>query len=289
MKTSGLFRVHSHKIKVRVGEPLHLVVFGDIHRDSPNHADGAWQDFLEYARGLKHALYLGMGDYVDSTSSSERDCLANSGIHFHDTIKRDLQELAAAKVKLLAKELGFMRGKLIGMVNGNHYFSFNDGCNTDQKLCGELDTFYLGVSCFIRLTLLYSETRKQTLDIWAHHGAGAGRLMGGSINRVDQMREHAEADVYIMGHDHKRMAVPATPRLSLIHTKTGLAVKSRQQWLVRSGSFLASYRDGESNYNVDAGRGPSSLGHVELIITPKDSLKSGGNGSGDTLDIHGLT
>lgn len=270
MKTSGLFRVHSHEVKVRSNEPLHLVIFGDVHRDSPNHAEGAWKDFLVHARGLKHALFLGMGDYVDSASSSERACLDHAKDLLHETTRKDLAELADAKVKLLARELSFTRGKLIGLLNGNHWFHWSDDTNTDQRLCRELDTTYLGVSCFIRLYLKPATGGTYALDIWAHHGAGAGRLMGGSINRVDQMREHAEADIYIMGHDHKRMAVPATPRLSLVHNgRAGLEVKQRQQWLVRSGSFLASYRDGESNYNVDAGRGPSSLGHVEIIITPR--------------------
>lgn len=41
MKTSGLFRVHSLTVKCRLNEPLTLVIFGDVHRDSPNHADGA--------------------------------------------------------------------------------------------------------------------------------------------------------------------------------------------------------------------------------------------------------
>jgi hypothetical protein len=84
------------------------------------------------------------------------------------------------------------------------------------------------------------------------------------------MREHAEADVYVMGHDHKRGVLPATPRLFLSHTKTGLKVRSRQQWLIRSGSFLASYEHGVRNYNVDAARGPCSLGHVELLVTLLD-------------------
>lgn len=283
MKTSGMFRVHSHKVVVRNGVPLHLVIFGDVHRDSPNHAHGAWKEFLAHAKGLKEAVFIGVGDYVDSASTSERDCLERSGGFLHESTKRDLQAIGQKKVELLSKELGFMKGRLLGLMNGNHYFNFADATNTDQRLCRELECCYLGVSCFIRLYLVnHCGTQGFALDIWAHHGTGAGRLMGGSINRVDQMREHAEADIYIMGHDHKRLAVPAMPRLSLQHSaKKGLEVKSRQQWLVRSGSFLASYQDGESNYNVDAGRGPSSLGHVELIIIPRR------NGHGVNLvDIH---
>lgn len=270
MKTDGLFTVHSYKITAKPSKEFRLCIFGDVHRDSPNHADSAWQSFLAEAKGFrdKETHFLGMGDYVDSASTSERHCLAASASSLHESTMNDLQELAVDKVKLLAKELSFMKGRLIGLVNGNHYFSFQDGTNTDQKLCGLLDCKYLGVSSFVRL-IIDCYGRQSTLDMWLHHGTGAGRLLGGSLNRVDQMREHAEADIYVMGHDHKRAAVPATPRLYLHSSnQSGLSVRQRQQWLVRSGSFLASYENGVRNYNVDAGRGPCSLGHVELLITP---------------------
>lgn len=270
MKTDGLFTVATYKITIRSGVPFRLVFWGDVHRDSPSHADGAWRDFLEYAKRLKDAHFVGMGDYLDSTSTSERKCLATADLH--ESTLNDLQELAASKVKLLANELSFMKGRLIGLLNGNHYFNFSDGTNSDNKLCAALDCKYLGVSAFVRLVLRPPNGgTSRTLDVWLHHGSGgSGRLLGGSINKVDQMREHAEADVYAMGHDHKRGCVPATPRLFLDnHSAIGLRVCSRQQWLCRTGSFLASYTPGERNYNVDAGRGPCSLGHVELIITPK--------------------
>lgn len=287
MKTSGLFRIHSHTAEIKQNRPLHLVIFGDVHRDSPAFADGAWRDFLQRAKSLKHALFLGMGDYIDSASSSERACLESSGHVLHDTTRKDLSKLAIEKVKLLGRELAFMKGRLIGLVNGNHYFNFADGTNTDQKLCEALDATYLGVSAFVRLYLCEG-SRKFALDIWAHHGAGASRLPGGSINRVEQMREHASADVFIMGHDHKRMVVPTTPIMRLDHSpRSGLILRERQQMLVRSGSFLKSYVDGETSYNVDSARGPCSLGHVEVIITPRVGYDKHGNIK--RLELNGLS
>lgn len=266
MKTSGLFTLHTTKILVpKLNEPIRLVFFGDVHRDSPNHADAHWQSFLEYARGLKNAWFFGMGDYLDSTSTSERDCLAGSASHLHETTKWDLEQLTNAKVALMAKELSFMRGKLIGLLNGNHYFAFQSGINSDQKLCERLSCAYLGVSSFVRLVFSYTSA-KVALDVWAHHGAGGARLPGGSLNRIDQMREHADADVYCMGHDHKRGVIPATPRLRLENERGDLALKERQQWLLRTGSFLKAYEPGRVSYNVDAARGPCSLGHVELEV-----------------------
>lgn len=245
---------------------MKLVIFGDVHRDAPLHAKSEWQDFLAYSKGLKNAHFLGMGDYIDSASTSERECLANA--HLHESTKGDLSNLARAKVGLLEKELSFMKGKLIGLVNGNHFFQFEDGTNTDNKLCDRLGCKYLGVSAFIRITFEYGISQRIPFDIWVHHGAGGARLPGGSINRVDQMREFADADCFIMGHDHKRGVVPASPRFSLGHdAKLGLKLNSRQAYLVRSGSFLHSYSDGEASYNVDSARGPCSVGHVELEMT----------------------
>lgn len=270
MKTSGLFTLHRYTIPVKsVGKPIKIVFFGDVHRDSPTFAANKWKEFLQYARSLKDAHFLGMGDYIDSMSTSERDAMIRAAMH--ESTSSDLENMALGKVALLAKELDFMRGRLIGLVNGNHYFTFPSGINSDQKLCERLGCKYLGVSTFVRLTFDYHGV-KLAFDVWAHHGAGGARLPGGSINRVDQMREHAEADVYVMGHDHKRGVFPANPRLTLEQdAKNGLRLKERQSWLVRSGSFLAAYNDGQASYNADAGRGPCSLGHVELEVTLRES------------------
>ncbi len=270
MKTDGLFTTHAFKIPAKHKKPIRLVIFGDVHRDSPNHAHSAWQEDLKHFRTLKDAYFLGMGDYLDSTSTSERDCLGRISSEMHETFSKDVNALQLEKVNLMAKELEFMRGRIVGLLGGNHYWQFQHGGTTDTKLAELLGTAYLGVSSFIRLTF-ENYGRHKTIDLWLHHGAGGARLVGGSLNRVDQMREYAEADVFCMGHDHKRGALPATPRLHLASSTEGLKVKHRQQWLVRSGSYLASYEPGVRNYNVDAARGPCSLGHVELIFTLLDS------------------
>lgn len=276
MKTSGLFTVHGYTIPVKYNRPFRLVFFGDVHRDAPNHADGKWQEFLRYAKTLKDAWFFGMGDYLDSTSTSERECLGSISPKMHETFRNDIQALQLAKCELFAKETAFMRGRIVGMLNGNHFFQFPSGINSDQKICELLNAKYLGVCAFVRLTFEFGG-RHHSRDIFAHHGQGAARLIGGSLNRVAQMAEGAEADIYAMGHDHKRGAVPAQPRLFLANSsRSGLTVEQREPIVLRSGSYLASFRNGEVNYNVDACRSPSSLGHVEILVNVKAD-KRGGN------------
>ena len=200
MKTSGLFSVHQFKIQCSYNKPVRLIFFGDVHRDSPDHAHTKWQEFLDYARKQKDAYFFGMGDYLDSTSTSERECLGNISHRMHETFRNDVQALQLAKVELMAKELSFMRGRIIGMLNGNHYFEFSSGINSDQKLCELLGAKYLGVCSFTRLSFDIGG-RVHSRDIFAHHGAGAARLVGGSLNRVQQMAEGAEADIYCVSDD----------------------------------------------------------------------------------------
>ena len=268
MKTSGLFTVHSFDIPIKYGKEISIIIFGDVHRDSPAcYANTKWKSDLASWRAMpKDSTYfLGMGDYLDSTSTSERECLGDISKKMHDTFATNIIELQEAKIKLIADELQFMKGRLIGLLNGNHYFQFQN-LNGDQKLCEKLDAKYLGVCSFVRVNF-DCHGRQHALDFFIHHGMGAARLVGGSLNRVLQMFEGAEADITIMGHDHKRGAVPATPRLYLTNSsRDGLKVKQRETWAVRSGSYLKSFEPGVANYNVDSCRSPVSLGHVEMRV-----------------------
>lgn len=272
MKTSGLFTIHGHKIPCQFGKPIRLIFFGDVHRDAPSHALEKWQEFLAYAKKQKDAWFFGMGDYLDSTSTSERECLGHISEKMHETFRNDIVALQLAKVELIAKELQFMRGRVIGMLNGNHYFEFPAGYNGDQKLCELLGAKYLGVCSFVRLTF-ESGGRRVTRDVFAHHGAGAARLIGGSLNRVAQMAEGVEADIFAMGHDHKRGAVPGQPRLFLSNAKGNLSLESREPVVLRTGSFLKSFEPDRINYNVDACRTPASLGHVEVLVTVRRNME----------------
>jgi predicted phosphodiesterase len=290
MQTSGLFKTHSFTIPAKFAREIQVIIFGDVHWDSPNHAGSKWKEDLDYFRSQKNAYFLGMGDYLDSTSTTERECLGHISKQMHDTFRKDIQALQLAKIEKLADELSFMKGRIIGLLNGNHYFEFGSGINGDQKLAELLETKYLGVCSLMRLFFKFSESGSSTqaIDVFAHHGMGAARLIGGSLNRVAQMFEGVEADLCIMGHDHKRGAAPSTPRLFLQNlSHGGLKVKQRETWAVRSGSYLANFRDGEVNYNVDNCRMPSSLGHVEMRV----KFTAGGSDGDREIrkEIHFLT
>lgn len=267
MLTTGLFVVHEVRIKAKIGEPVTLMPFGDVHRDSNLHALGEWKEFLAHAKKKKNAIFLGMGDYSDGLSTSERTVIGCGGLH--DTTHKSLEKLYRGHTENFAKEIGFMRGRLLGLMGGNHYVSFSDGTNSDNMLCGLMGAKFLGVCSFVRLVFDFEERSKSvSIDIFAHHGKGGGQTPGATFNTIEKMMAGADADIYLMGHDHRKGCIPSTPRLRLVSNSGAPTVQEREPWLGRTGSFLKAYEPGEVSYNVDAGRSPCALGWIEFELTP---------------------
>jgi hypothetical protein len=269
MKTTGIFDIHRVEVKAKIGEPIKLIPFGDIHRDSDMHAHSHWQEFLDYAKAQKNAIFLGMGDYTDGISTSERIILNDHSIH--DTTKRTLDDVYKGVARTLGNELGFMRGRTIGMLGGNHYFSFPNGDTTDHILAAHLGAKFLGVCALIRIKLDLGRHSNLCFDIFAHHGKGGGGLPGSQFNTIEKMLQTADADFYLMGHTHAKGCIPSSPRLRLVTCPVApfVALQERTPWLGRTGSFLKAYEPGRVSYNVDAGRSPCALGWIEFEITPK--------------------
>ena len=280
MNTTGIFTIHNRKIEVtELNKPIYLIPFGDLHRSSPMCHVQKWKEFLAWAGNKERALFLGMGDYDDLASASERSILSNRQLH--DSSIQTIEDVYKGHTARLAKELEFMNGKLLGLIEGNHYGEFQNGTTTTQLLADKLGCKYLGANSFIRLTFLFGK-KHASIDIWAHHGKGAARLIGGSLNKVQQMGEIANADIFLMGHDHKKSI--GTVNKLMLHGDNKLKLRHQKQLYARTGSFLKGYEDGKKSYVVDMALNPTDLGVVKIEITPK--RKSSDNQDMFYLDLH---
>lgn len=275
MRTDGVFTTRQVCIKDwPSGKTLTLIPFGDIHRDSPAFCEGSWRRFKDRVRGLKDVLFLGMGDYLDSYSTTERMIMYNPALH--ESTKKREEEMARGRVSALAKELEFMKGRLVGLLGGNHFVQFADGTTGDMLLANRLGTNYLGVCSAIRLTFSRpSAGCKASVDIFAHHGKGGGVTAGGKFNAVEKLLNVCDCDIALMGDNHARGVFPAGDRLYLTSNGKGLHVKSKTRWIGRTGSFLRAYVDGEAGYVVDRALPPANLGWIEFDLTPERNREGG--------------
>lgn len=282
MRTTGIFTTHYFQIPFqKYGEPIYLIPFGDVHKSSPMHSKERWGDFLDWAKTKERAYFIGMGDYNDLASTSERIVLGSSALH--ESTRKTLTELYLEQTMKFAKDISFMKGRLIGILGGNHYGVFESGITTDQKLAEILNTKYLGASSLLRLSFKQKARGKTSkLDVFVHHGRGGGRTVGASMNPVSAMADTAEADIYMMGDNHQK-GIDFKSRLKLVESGGHITLAHRKILLARTGSFLKGYEPGCESYVTDAQLPPSSLGTVKIELTPRREQE---NGDRTWIDIH---
>lgn len=193
----------------------------------------------------------------------------------HETTEERIDHMVQsdnAKIADLCKQ---MKGRLIGMIGGNHQYTFTTGKLSDEDLCERLQAKYLGWLSIIKLSLKIRNGFAVSCYIFACHGQGGGKLLGTSINKIDDMtRIINNADIYVQGHDHKRSATPKTV-LSVYDNSGNFFLKQKRQYLVRSGSFQKSYEKDSSGFAQGRLMQPADLGAVRLNIGTHRDRKGG--------------
>lgn len=280
------FVTHSYTIRGSLNETFYLIPFGDVHRFSPLCADDRWLEFLHWAKSKPRAYFIGMGDYTDLLSTHERKGLAMAGLH--ESTEDTMEEYYESLLDKFEKEIGWMRGKLIGLLEGNHRLSFLDGTTSTQRLCRRLGCKYLGNQAFIKLNFVAGRASKsnsmQSVTILATHGISqGGRTIAGGMAPLEKLEWVGEADLYLMGHNHQKGALPFA-RLHLVQGKHGLKVVQRKGFFVRTGSFLRGWVPDRRSYVASKLMRPTDLGCCKIELTPHRDWVDGVRGS--QMDIH---
>lgn len=275
MQMGGLFTEHLYRIKVKgMGDTISLFPFGDVHYGAPLFSESTWVESLREWKSAENPYFLGMGDYMDLFAASNRDALMRASLH--ESATAQVEDMQTRLVEAFADEIAFMKGRTIGLMEGNHHGTYLNGTTTTQKLCEKMGTKYLGCSTYIMLSIEFPRTDKSLpVVIWAHHGQGAAQTKGGSLNRVEKMMSSADADIYLMGHDHERGAIKDM-RFYLKRQPNGTVVtKEKQRIYGRTGSYLLAYKDGKASYVADKALRPKVLGHIRIDITPRQDRDKG--------------
>lgn len=265
---SETFECYRYSVPTKNKRTHTLVAFGDVHRYGKLCSDDRWLKFLREARSIEHPLFLGMGDYLDMFSGSERRAIRNDDLHEQsiDTLEKFYYE----RLDQFAEEIGFMAPHLVGLLEGNHHMKFQDGTTSTQYLCRKLKCKYLGNQCFVRLSFQRTTINGTAvyLTLFASHGLSSmARTVSGGFNAVEKMELVAEADIFLMGHNHQRGAIPFS-KVHLLDLPGGLLkVVERRGYFVRTGSFMRSYVPGERSYTANRLLRPADLGPVPINIT----------------------
>ena len=277
-------------IPCQLNDKHKLIPFGDVHRDTLGCDEDRWQWFLKKSETTTienpSTWFLSMGDTHDFGSFSEVKKIKASALHQTTMEKFDM--MAQEDNRKFCQEIGFMRGKMLGFIEGNHGWVMSDGKTANEDLAERMGSESLGWLCHYTLNFQFKDRSNgsQNVYIVACHGKAGGKTAGNSVNQVDWMRNiFPAADIYIMAHDHERWVRPVNVLMPVI-AKGGIKLKQKRQLLCRSGSFLKGYHDGASSYTVAGLFRPSDLGSIQIDISFHRDQRDGEDRI--ITDIHGV-
>lgn len=260
--------------QLKANHAFRIYPLGDQHCLSKGHDAGRYRETLQECRRDPDALFCFMGDEHDLASFSERRAIRNAGLH--ESTLHDLDQRALEKCQEFVGQHAWMRGRIMFMLQGNHYWRFSstsqedgiaEGMSSTQWIAAQLGARWAGWLTYCRLFIHSGHTRT-SIDVVASHGKAGGKLVGTAYNQVSELRQiFPEADIYLMGHDHKRGAIPDTSLYMSYSTKHQVGtLKQRRQWMCRTGSYLKGYVENEPGYIVGRLLRPAELGNIKLEI-----------------------
>jgi len=279
----------SYDMPTKRGETLLLMPVGDIQWAGEHKVTALDRLKRHIEWGVEHgAWFLGMGDYIDFASPSNRQRLRAAALY--DTADEVIEDTSFTLMQeLYEKALKPSTGRWLGLLEGHHFYTSRAWVTTDQRLAELLKTAFLGTSAFVRLRFLKGlrasgRSTEAAITVWCHHGAGGGQRAGSPLNRLDQLLVHWDADIYVMGHQSKKVGAPLDRIEPLWPRRSGSQpgrLIHRTKIIACTGSFMLGYKEGHRDGKTPRGSyveqkmlAPVELGGVLIRITPRFAMSS---------------
>ncbi len=249
-------------------EPFTIVPIGDLQLMEQETEAGKTVNLDGFKQHLKYVentypnpLYLGMGDYIDFMSPSNRDALKKAKVYeaSRQLIDKAAEDLAMEFVDLVSHT----KGKWLGLLTGHHFHELGSGITTDQLIASELNAPYLGRVAHITVKYVNKTKSDGRLNIWAHHGEGARKYPAGKI--VDNVAPHwPDVDLFFMGHMHESDSA----RLARYTVDSSGDLVTRNSLAVVTGAWLEPHTQGVGSYIENAVLRPRATGAPVVVVEP---------------------
>jgi hypothetical protein len=240
---------------------IHLTPLGDLHLGAAGCDEDALKaKIAEIAADPFHFTVL-MGDMVDAVLPDDKrwDEKAVPKWLSRGTPAKDEFERVVELFKPIPPT------QILGVLEGNHEITTRTRHYLDitLDLARTLKCPYLGQEAIVRM-LLRRSTSVETFDLFVTHGSGGGRKPGAKINRVTDLSNFIDADIFMMGHVHEKTALKNVV-LSMDH---GGNLAKKERVYVLTGTYLKTYQEGSNSYGARALYAPTAIGAPTLHIKP---------------------
>jgi hypothetical protein len=278
------FELNLFRHDLKRSNRLFIAFVGDNHDDVDGHVSDHLVALKAFCKRYKphEVLFHLMGDYGDFCSTSERAIIKNSKLH--DTTIRTLDDVASTRLKKRIKQFEFMKGRVIGVHNGNHDWHFTtgeyEGRYASEVLAESLQAKHIGYVAYsvIQMKNVIGDNCGMKMDIVSCHGKGGGKRIGAGFNTIEDMSYIFEgADIYAQGHNHQLGGIPSARLTVDLCAKTGkLIYKEKVISFIRTGSAMQGYKPGDRTYVSDSLMKPCALGFpISVIEFSRKKAKDG--------------
>lgn len=254
-------------------EEMQLMPIGDIQLGSEGVQVERLKKQIEWAKSQGNVYFIGMGDYVDVMSPSNRESW--NRMKKYKPVADAMTDSAKRAVDDIVKLFRGTEGRWLGLLEGHHFYEFKDGTTSDTLIAQAMDTNFLGTCAIVRLKFPRKGKNQHYIsaDVWAHHGWGSGKYPHSTLNKLyDAANWFDGIDVFLMGHHTKKNAV----KIPKIFMDNAGRMRERNIVLAGTGGFLSGYVEGAKSeagnprglYVEQHGLGPAYLGSPLIKIRP---------------------
>jgi len=230
------------------GHEVIIYPLGDWHLGSEHCNEKLIDKQIEEIKNTKNARVILMGDIAESSTKE------SVGAGVYEQKENAQQQIMKAKNKLFE-----IKHLIDGVVTGNHEERIykQSGFDLSYYLCQilSIEDKYMRYQGVVNYVL-----NKRSFNISVWHGAGGGGSAGASLNKLQKQSEYILADVYLMGHVHKRQAHTKTMYVPDVRNKK---IDKLEQYFIVTGSSLIY----ENSYAESAGMTPSQIGFTKIKLS----------------------
>lgn len=248
------------------GVPFNLFPLGDIQLGTPASDVDRLREWIRYTQSFPNPRYVGLGDYIDLGSPSNRTNLIaqlKKGT-LYDSVSDALDLAAEEYYGELRSVLEPTKGQWDALVSGHHYWEYPDGTTTDTRLADYLGCEHIDGAAYVVYKFAARRGVQPVCRLWMAHGNTGGKSIGLPLSQLEHVSTGFDADLYLIGHHHKLIA---TKLDKLAYTEEGLQYK--EVLLASTGSWMKGYLEGGKKTYVEAGlMKPAALGAPHITVEP---------------------
>ena len=269
--------VHTIRLKSTT-QPVTICPLGDIQW-AGDEEDLAYDKLLDHVASCLRQptpLFVGMGDYIDFASPSNRQRLLEARLY--ETAQRVIAAATTDLVNdLFSRLLGQTKGKWAGLTQGHHHHPVKIRELADGTAVHEDSDIYLAKL----LKAPWLDEMGVVKLVWpgggeftllAFHGSGSSVFPWGPLVKLNRLMPHFAVDLMLMGHQTKK-AVGEIDRLNF-PGETG-DIRHQTIKLVGTGGWTKGYIQGRRTYISQGAMGPVALGQPIIRLRPAGSAKAG--------------